>query len=89
MNEIKQAINNHKLLRIKDLNNNQRVVEPYTLMQGRVGILLHCYQVEGYSSSGRVEGWKNIKLLDIQSSSSLGEFLPRSEFNPNKLKVVI
>lgn len=85
---IKEAIVNNSLLRVWDLEGRERLVEPYALHQGKEGILLHCFQVGGYSSSSP-EGWRNLKINQLDHTELAGvRFFPRKEFNPSKLKLV-
>lgn len=85
MKKVKDAIAQGRLLRIKDEEGRERVLEPYACFIGKKGVLLHCYQVSGYSSSGGL-GWRNIPLLDIQYATILDEvFTKRFEFNPDRL----
>lgn len=84
MKKIKDAIAQRRLLKIKDEEGRERLLQPYATFVGKKGVLLHCYQVSGYSSSGG-PGWRNIPLLDIQYATVLEEFEPRPEFNPDRL----
>lgn len=85
MNKIRDAIMNFKQLRVKDLEGRVRVVEPYALHQGKDSVLLHCFQVEGYSASPNPIGWRNLKLTNIQFVQVLNQtFEIRPDFNPSK-----
>jgi len=89
MSKLEQAIRDHKVVKVTNQEGEVRLLEPYARMLGKDSILLHCYQVAGASSSGRPEGWKNIKLTDIAYVQVLGSFEPRPEFNPEKLRGII
>ena len=89
MNKVDQAIKEHKMIKVVNPAGEVRILEPYAKTTGKDSILLHCYQVAGVSSSGRPEGWKNIKLTDISYTTILGEFEHRPEFNPSKLRGII
>jgi hypothetical protein len=84
MKKIKDAIVQRRLLKIRDEEGRERLLEPYACFIGKKGVLIHSYQVSGYSSSGG-PGWRNIPLVDIQYATILEEFEPRPEFNPDRL----
>ena len=84
MKKIKDAIAQRRLLKIRDEEGRERLLEPYCVFLGKKGVLIHSYQVSGYSSSGG-PGWRNRPLVDIQYAVILEEFEPRPEFNPDRL----
>jgi len=89
MEKIRKAIADKSIIKITDQDGRVRFVEPYALFIGKDSILLHCYQVAGYSSSPEPTGWRNLKVVQITSTQILGSFIPRKEFNANKLQGII
>lgn len=85
---IKEAIAARRLIRIWDMEGRERILEPYALHQGKEEVLLHAFQLGGYSSSPNPQGWRNLKLSQIKHTELLGSFLPRPEYNPTKLKLL-
>lgn len=63
-----------------------RIVEPYCYGVSTAGnLVLRCFQIDGYSLSGKPMGWKLFKIGEM-SSISLTEkkiFNIRSGYNPN------
>ncbi len=87
MDIICQAIKQRKLLKFI-YDGGERVVEPYAYgYNNRNSLKLRAYQVEGYSSSGKPEGWKlfsvekikNIEILDEEFSTIRPEYNPRGD----------
>lgn len=61
-----------------------RLCHPHILYEGSTGkLLVDCYQVGGYSSSGSVPGWKPFELRLVSSLELRGEtFDPAPGYNP-------
>lgn len=80
-----EAIRARHIMTIKDLAGRTRTVEPYMVYNTRRGSrTLHCYQLSGYSESGRPTGWKNPLLSSLRSVEIQEEtFAPRPEYNPH------
>lgn len=72
-----------QLCELTDTNGRTRLVEPYMVYinsQGKTH--LHCFQLSGYSRSGRPKGWKNPAAASIRSVRKCDQtFLTRSEYN--------
>lgn len=85
MSVICNAIENLELLEI-DYNGGSRIVEPHRLGESSNGNeLLSCYQISGHSNSGRSEGWKRMKVENIDSVRPAGKnfYGPREGYNPD------
>ncbi len=79
-----EAANQLKLLQLFDFNGNSRVIEPYMIYDSAKGkVCFHCYQWQGYSESGKVEGWKNPEMDSFEYGVIVNRtFTPRKEYNP-------
>jgi hypothetical protein len=82
---MKKAIQQQRVLVLKDQQDRQRTVEPYAIFEGKTGLLLHCYQLSGYSSSQPGTGWRNLRIDDIKSFQvTKFTFKQRQEYRPPK-----
>jgi hypothetical protein len=84
-----EAARNHNLCMLTDPQGNTRIVEPYMVYTSSTGKrLFHCYQLEGYSESGRPAGWKNPEAESFLFAQIRDpKFAPRPEYNPFNLKM--
>ncbi len=93
LENFQEAAKNLHLCELIDLNGNHRIVEPYMVYSSSTGKrLFHCYQISGYSKSGKSQGWKNPEINSFQEAIILDDtFLPRPEYNPfnDKLFTVV
>lgn len=82
--EIKQQIKQQKLISIR-YDGTDRIVEPYTYgINTKGNEALRVYQIDGYSSSGKPNGWKMFMISRIDSLDPLDEkFHVRSEYTKN------
>jgi len=84
MDIICEAIRERKLLQFY-YNGGERIVEPYAYGYDKNGNLkLRAYQVDGYSSRGKTEGWKLFDVDKVESIQILENrcFDIRPEYNP-------
>ncbi|MBW1953947.1 MAG: hypothetical protein JRI66_12860 [Deltaproteobacteria bacterium] len=78
-----------KICKLIDNCGNIRIVEPYMVYTSATGKrLFHCYQLEGYSTSKQVPGWKNPEVSSFVSAIILEQsFSQRPEYNPFNMKM--
>jgi hypothetical protein len=79
-----QAAKTLNLCEFIDYSENRRLVEPYMVYSSSTGKrLFHCYQLQGYSKSGKNTGWKNPQINSFNQVIIRDErFTPRREYNP-------
>ncbi len=77
------------LCELVDQGGHRRTVEPYMVYRSSLGKrLFHCFQVDGYSDSGRPLGWKNPEVRSFVSATATGvQFRQRSEYNPSNSRM--
>lgn len=66
IDRIRDAMFHRSPIIVKDGAGRERVVHPYCFIKGKEGILLHCYQVGGYSSSPQPTGWRNLRVDGLE-----------------------
>lgn len=78
-----------KLCKLIDVNGNIRLVEPYMFCtSAKNKRLFHCYQLEGYSRSGNIPGWKNPEVSSFVNAIMVDKsFFQRPEYNPFNIKM--
>lgn len=78
-----------KLCELIDAMGNERLVEPYMVYTSAKGKrLFHCYQLRGYSESGKETEWKNPAIGSFVRAVIRTEvFVPRNEYNPFNYKM--
>ncbi len=67
-------------------DSGSRVVEPHVVYETEGGVrFLDFYQTRGYSASGRLPGWRRLRVDEISRATPLKQsFLPRTAegYNP-------
>lgn len=83
-----EAANDLKLCELTDTIGNKRLVEPYMVFtSNKRKRLFHCFQIEGYSESGRHTWWKNMEIGLFTIAVIHDEtFNPREGYNPFNFK---
>lgn len=72
------------LCELTDGQGRFRIVEPYMVYESSRGKrLFHCYQIDGYSESGKPAGWKNPEVFSFSAARvTQTSFRQRPEYNP-------
>lgn len=65
MDKIRDAMFHYNPISVTDKEGRVRLVHPYCFIKGKDSVLLHCYQVSGYSSSPNPSGWRNLRVSDF------------------------
>ena len=83
------AARQHRVCRITDASGSSREVEPYMVYISPKGKrLFHCFQLRGFSESGKPIGWKNPEVASFLRAEQLaGTFSIRPEYNPGNTKM--
>jgi len=84
LQQFAQAIRSHQLLRIS-YGGGDRVIEPHCCGYGSKGQeLLRCYQASGFSRDNKPQGWKLIRVDEIDGCMPTGEMFSgtRPGYNP-------
>ncbi len=70
---------------LRDPEGETRVVEPHAVYIGSNSRgFVDFYQRSGYSSSGKLPGWRRFALTDIETARPLDlDFTPRTDYHPN------
>lgn len=78
------AANGRVLCELYDRSGHSRTVEPYMVYESTRGKrLFHCFQIDGYSKSGKQVGWKNPEVKSfVRATVTERHFRPRPEYNP-------
>lgn len=87
--EFIQAMQNFFLCVLTDKNGNSRVVQPYGIfLTHHQKPMYCCYQVGGYTGSGRIPNWRNFPVSEIKEVVITEKaFKKRSDFNPDNNSV--
>jgi len=93
MDNLSQAVNELQVLQLsmrRDPPGSSRIGEPHVLYRSSRGtVLLHIYQIGGYSSSGKPPAWRQLKVQEILSAQPTGgkfELRWNEGYNPGNRK---
>ena len=93
MDDLAQAVNERQVLQLamrRDPLGSHRMGEPHVLYRSSKGtLLLHIFQIGGYSSSGKPPAWRQLKVGEILSSHGTGrtfELRWQEGYNPGNRK---
>ena len=89
--DICNAIRNKEIIQFY-YDGGIRIVEPFCYGKNHKGnMVLSGFQVDGYSSSGKAEGWKLFKIEEMKDISLTGKKfeLIRPFYNPNDTRMSI
>jgi hypothetical protein len=86
-----EAANQLTLIKLIDYSGNFRIVEPYMIYDSAKGKLcFHFYQIDGYSESRNITGWKNPEVKSFEFSEIIDTlFKQRIEYNPFNEKMFV
>lgn len=81
----KKAVIDMKVCALKDNKGHQRVIQPYGIFKSSHGIKLFCcYQLSGYSESGKIPNWRNIPVREVESIQIMSiSFTTRNDYTPD------
>ena len=84
---IKQAMEYHWLIEVNYQNEGVRIVKPHAYFwnENTLKNYLNCFQMGGYTESGKLFSWKTFaieKITDCQIKIPIVEFTIESSFNP-------
>ena len=84
---IKQAMEYHWLIEVNYQNEGIRIVKPHAYFwnENTLKNYLNCFQMAGYTESGKLFSWKTFaieKITDCQIKIPIVEFTIESSFNP-------
>ena len=84
---IKQAMEYHWLIEVNYQNEGVRIVKPHAYFwnENTLKNYLNCFQMAGYTESGKLFSWKTFaieKITDCQIKIPIVEFTIESSFNP-------
>ena len=87
--EFVQAMQQFRMCILKDIQNKERLVEPYGIfISAHKKVMYCCYQLSGFSKSDEIPNWRNISVEDVKEVSiSSRSFRKRKDFNPDNKKV--
>lgn len=79
-----EAINEQRLLSLW-WEGGERIVQPHAYgINARDNEMLRCWQIDGYSKSGRVPGWKPLLTEEAHSFTILEDtFEPHRQYRQN------
>ncbi len=84
---IKQSLEYHWLIEVNYQNEGMRIVKPHAYFwnENTLKNYLNCFQMAGYTESGKLFSWKTFaieKITDCQIKIPIVEFTIESSFNP-------